>query len=104
MSRKESALDLAKFIDKGVRVKLAGGREGKPTFAGLAEPIVHCRLKNPLFAAVVQGVLKGYDQLLNLVMDESIEYLRGKQSCRLPCCLLLRASHFSGWLQMQRTP
>ena len=28
MSKKESALDLAKFIDKGVRVKLAGGREG----------------------------------------------------------------------------
>jgi hypothetical protein len=31
MSKKESALDLAKFIDKGVRVKLAGGREGKHT-------------------------------------------------------------------------
>ena len=30
-------------------------------------------------------------------MDESIEYLRGKQSCRLPCCLLLRVSHCS-WL------
>ena len=30
MSRKESALDLAKFVDKGVRVKLAGGREGGP--------------------------------------------------------------------------
>lgn len=28
MSRKENALDLAKFIDKGVRVKLSGGREG----------------------------------------------------------------------------
>lgn len=28
MSKKESAVDLAKFIDKGVRVKLAGGREG----------------------------------------------------------------------------
>lgn len=27
--RKESALDLAKFIDKGVRVKLSGGREGE---------------------------------------------------------------------------
>lgn len=27
--KKESAVDLAKFIDKGVRVKLAGGREGK---------------------------------------------------------------------------
>ena len=29
MSKKESAVDLAKFIDKGVRVKLAGGREGE---------------------------------------------------------------------------
>ena len=28
-SKKESALDLAKFIDKGVRIKLAGGREGE---------------------------------------------------------------------------
>lgn len=28
MSKKESAVDLAKFIEKGVRVKLAGGREG----------------------------------------------------------------------------
>lgn len=44
-------LDLAKFIDKGVRVKLSGGRE-------------------------VTGVLKGYDQLLNLVLDETVEYLR----------------------------
>lgn len=51
MNKKESALDLAKFIDKGVRVKLAGGRE-------------------------VSGILKGYDQLLNLVLDEAIEYLR----------------------------
>lgn len=49
--RKENALDLAKFIDKGVRVKLTGGRE-------------------------VSGVLKGYDQLLNLVLDETVEYTR----------------------------
>ncbi len=28
MARKENALDLGKFIDKGVRVKLSGGREG----------------------------------------------------------------------------
>jgi len=27
-TRKESVLDLARFIDKVVRVKLAGGREG----------------------------------------------------------------------------
>ena len=26
---KQSAVDLAKFIDKGVHVKLAGGREGE---------------------------------------------------------------------------
>ncbi|KAK9845970.1 hypothetical protein WJX81_007226 [Elliptochloris bilobata] len=53
MSRKENALDLAKFIDKGVRVKLSGGRE-------------------------VEGTLKGYDQLLNLVLDETTEFLRDK--------------------------
>ncbi|XP_043700897.1 sm-like protein LSM7 isoform X2 [Telopea speciosissima] len=47
--RKETVLDLAKFVDKGVQVKLTGGR---------------------------QGTLKGYDQLLNLVLDEAIEYLR----------------------------
>jgi hypothetical protein len=28
MARKENALDLGKFIDKSVRVKLTGGREG----------------------------------------------------------------------------
>jgi hypothetical protein len=39
MSRKESALDLAKFIDKGVRVKLAGGREGQLTFA-MVRPVL----------------------------------------------------------------
>lgn len=27
--------------------------------------------------SAVQGVLKGYDQLLNMVLDEAIEYLRG---------------------------
>uniref|UniRef100_A0A453DB76 Uncharacterized protein n=1 Tax=Aegilops tauschii subsp. strangulata TaxID=200361 RepID=A0A453DB76_AEGTS len=26
--RKETALDLAKFVDKGVQVKLTGGRQG----------------------------------------------------------------------------
>jgi len=56
MANKQSAVDLAKFVDKGVHVKLAGGRE-------------------------VSGVLKGYDQLLNMVLDEAIEYLRGKATC-----------------------
>ncbi|XP_048527520.1 uncharacterized protein LOC125506861 [Triticum urartu] len=46
--RKEMALNLAKFIDKGVQVKLTGGRQ-------------------------VTGTLKGYDLLLNLVLDEAVE-------------------------------
>uniref|UniRef100_A0A061S196 U6 snRNA-associated Sm-like protein LSm7 n=1 Tax=Tetraselmis sp. GSL018 TaxID=582737 RepID=A0A061S196_9CHLO len=51
MSKKESALELGKLIDKGVIVKLTGGRQ-------------------------VQGILKGYDKLLNLVLDDTVEFLR----------------------------
>ncbi|WZY78717.1 hypothetical protein YC2023_025101 [Brassica napus] len=49
--RKETVLDLAKFVDKGVQVKLTGGRQ-------------------------VTGTLKGYDQLLNLVLDAAVESVR----------------------------
>lgn len=36
----------------------------------------------------MSGVLKGYDQLLNLVLDETVEYLRGECSGLLNehCC------------------
>jgi U6 snRNA-associated Sm-like protein LSm7 len=44
-------LDLNKFVNQSIRVKFTGGRE-------------------------VVGILKGYDQLVNLVLDESIETLR----------------------------
>ncbi len=37
---------------------------------------VHVRALSVLGVSV-QGVLKGYDQLLNLVMDETVEFLRG---------------------------
>ncbi|KNZ62440.1 small nuclear ribonucleoprotein [Puccinia sorghi] len=49
--KREAILDLAKFADKRVRVKFMGGRE-------------------------ITGILKGYDQLLNLVMDEVEEIMR----------------------------
>eukprot|EP00897_Mesotaenium_endlicherianum_P008990 jgi/Mesen1/8119/ME000436S07358 len=49
--RKETVLDLAKYVDKGVCVKLSGGRQ-------------------------VTGTLKGYDQLINLVLDEAVELER----------------------------
>ncbi|XP_018562180.1 U6 snRNA-associated Sm-like protein LSm7 isoform X2 [Anoplophora glabripennis] len=49
--RKESILDLSKYLEKTIRVKFAGGREAS-------------------------GILKGYDPLLNLVLDNTSEYLR----------------------------
>ncbi|XP_003745625.1 U6 snRNA-associated Sm-like protein LSm7 [Galendromus occidentalis] len=49
--KRESIVDLSKYLDKLIRVKFQGGRE-------------------------VTGVLKGYDPLLNLVMDNTTEFLR----------------------------
>lgn len=50
--KKESILDLSKYLEKNIRVKFAGGREAA-------------------------GILKGYDPLLNLVLDDTTEFLRG---------------------------
>ncbi len=80
MSRqKDTAVNLAKFIDKSIIVKLSGGREG--TFCCLVKLVsvfVHLTAHEvPPFRFAVVGILKGYDQLLNLVLDEAIEYLRG---------------------------
>jgi U6 snRNA-associated Sm-like protein LSm7 len=49
--RKESILELSKLMDATVRVKCLGGRE-------------------------LQGTLRGYDELVNLVLDDCEEYLR----------------------------
>ncbi|KAL1963557.1 hypothetical protein VTN77DRAFT_8002 [Rasamsonia byssochlamydoides] len=49
--KKENILDLTKYMDKEVNVKFNGGRE-------------------------VRGVLKGYDQLMNLVLDDVKEIMR----------------------------
>lgn len=49
--KKESILELSKFLEKSIRVKFAGGREAS-------------------------GILKGFDPLLNIVLDNTIEYLR----------------------------
>jgi len=43
--KREAILDLSKYANERIRVKFTGGRE-------------------------VTGILKGYDQLLNLVLDE----------------------------------
>ncbi|KAK2762171.1 Sm-like protein lsm7 [Arachnomyces sp. PD_36] len=49
--KKENILDLTKYMDKEVNVKFNGGRE-------------------------VTGTLKGYDQLMNLVLDDVKEVMR----------------------------
>ena len=48
---RESIIDLAPYVDQKVRVKFVGGRE-------------------------VVGVLKGADPICNLVLDDTIEYVR----------------------------
>lgn len=50
-AKKTSILDLSKFVDKAIRVKFSGGRE-------------------------VAGVLKGFDHLLNIVLDNCTEFIR----------------------------
>ena len=50
--KKENILDLSKYQDKTVKIKFNGGRE-------------------------VEGILKGWDQLMNLVLDEGKEILSG---------------------------
>jgi len=46
--KREAILDLSKYVNERIRVKFTGGRQ-------------------------VTGILKGYDQLLNLVLDEVLE-------------------------------
>ena len=61
--KRESILNLQQYVDKSVRVKFMGGREGE------------CGLR--LWLMVVTGTLKGFDQLMNLVMDEVVEEYEG---------------------------
>lgn len=47
-NRQKNILDLNKYLNKPVHVKFSGGRD-------------------------MEGILKGYDPLLNLVLDECVE-------------------------------
>ena len=50
--KKESNAEMAKLLDTAVRVKCLGGRE-------------------------LRGTLRGYDDLINLVLDDCDEFIRG---------------------------
>ncbi|KAI5801448.1 U6 snRNA-associated Sm-like protein LSm7 [Peziza echinospora] len=52
---REAILDLGKYLDKAITVKFSGGRE-------------------------VVGILKGYDQLMNLVLDDVKETFRDENN------------------------
>ncbi|EMF15985.1 U6 snRNA-associated Sm-like protein LSm7 [Sphaerulina musiva SO2202] len=52
--KKENILDLSKYLEKGITVKFNGGRE-------------------------VTGTLKGFDQLMNLVLDNVKETTRDEE-------------------------
>jgi U6 snRNA-associated Sm-like protein LSm7 len=52
--KKASILDLSPHMGKKVRVRFQGGRE-------------------------VVGVLRGYDPMVNIVVDEAVEYLRSAE-------------------------
>ena len=80
--KRENILDLSRFVDKRIVVKFSGYRE-------------------------VVGTLKGFDPLLNLVLDNTQEYLRGPwrpclRTARRPihpvsaCVLILRVSQMHG--------
>ena len=52
MSKQQSILQLGSSLDKEVYVTFTGGRS-------------------------LKGILKGYDELVNLVLDDTIEYITG---------------------------
>ncbi|ELU43510.1 LSM domain-containing protein [Rhizoctonia solani AG-1 IA] len=64
--RREAILDLSKYQDERIRVKFTGGRQ-------------------------VTGVLKGYDQLLNLVLDDVQEERQGTLSSNAPLGSILNS-------------
>jgi U6 snRNA-associated Sm-like protein LSm7 len=66
--KKENILDLTKYLDKQVNVKFNGGRESEWSVF---------RFERYWYLRQVVGTLKGYDQLMNLVLDEVKETMRG---------------------------
>ncbi|XP_041616259.1 U6 snRNA-associated Sm-like protein LSm7 isoform X1 [Vulpes lagopus] len=84
--KKESILDLSKYIDKTIRVKFQGGREAQDSCSGKASLTLHPGPHafgvsswyhlSPFPVLRTSGILKGFDPLLNLVLDGTVEYMR----------------------------
>jgi small nuclear ribonucleoprotein (snRNP)-like protein len=84
--KKENILDLGKYMDKQITVKFTGGREGLfsfPKFGRVERRGGEREEKRELMWSgniIVTGTLKGYDALMNLVLDDVSEVLRGMSS------------------------
>ncbi|PQE22562.1 small nuclear ribonucleo protein [Rutstroemia sp. NJR-2017a BVV2] len=77
--KKENILDLGKYMDKQVTVKFNGGREG------MLQVSLFRTGENINNWCAVKGTLKGYDALMNLVLDDVEEKLtddEGKEAWR----------------------
>ena len=91
--KKENILDLTKYMDKEISVKFNGGREGT---CNLFPQVEGNKKETVLIGAclrTVTGTLKGYDQLMNLVLDDVKELLHGTpspSSTPTKLCLLFR--------------
>lgn len=71
MSKKESVLDLNKHLDQPVLVKFAGGREVTGILKGAGVVCV-----SVVALSMIVTVVTGYDPLVNIVLDETVEYIR----------------------------
>lgn len=68
-------MDLSKYMEKKIRVRFNGGREGELKITK------KLHLAYSLVYFLVVGTLMGYDPLLNLVLDHTVEYQRGIHGC-----------------------
>ncbi|CAK7268125.1 U6 snRNP-associated protein Lsm7 [Sporothrix epigloea] len=76
--KKESILDLGQYMDREIYVKFNGGREGKYFW--------------------VSGILKGFDPLLNMVLDDAQEKMRnaeGEVKSRSLGLAVIRGTHIT---------
>lgn len=66
-------------MEKKIRVKFQGGREGLSSCSLIraARPIHPFVWIHSVVVFVATGILKGYDPLLNLVLDGCSEHIQG---------------------------
>ena len=74
-------------MDKEIVVKFNGGREGVSNY-----PYPWSCVEAMLTHFAVTGLLKGYDQLMNLVLDNVKEVLRGMRIQLLGSIFMLTSS------------